>query len=62
MRGGTVRVIGTLLAIRDHFLILLCLIVADLVLKGVLHAGQHQFDPTVVVRIDTILSWFLVFI
>ena len=51
---------GTIYAIRDHFLIVLALIVADLALKGVPHLGRSLLDSDAVDALGYILRWFLV--
>ncbi len=52
----------TIYAIANHFLILLCLIAGELILKGILHPSQQVLGPITVSRIDSILSYFLIFI
>ena len=60
-REEEVKAKETLYSIRDHFLILLCLIVADVLLKGIVRI-QHLLDPVTAPRVDQILSYFLTFI
>ena len=56
------RTTETLSAIRNHFLILLSLILADIGLKLVLHVSGQSIDEDAVKYINAILSTFLVFV
>lgn len=51
---------GTIYAIRDHFLVVLALISADLILKAVLHFGTSLLDAETIEEISYILAKFLV--
>lgn len=57
-----VRAKETIHAIGNHFLILLCLIGGDFILKGILRLGQQVLGGLTVQWVEAVLSYFLIFI